>query len=61
MTHIEMLTQHLIEMFRNRAGVAPDFENEARRILKMLKVPTGEDSPFTKMNVAEIEQVERRL
>lgn len=59
MTHIEMLTQHLIEMFINRAGVAPDFESEARRILKMLNVPTGESGPYNKMREAELEQAGR--
>lgn len=59
MTKIEMLSQHLISIFRDRAGVAPDFENEARRILRMLNVPTGEDGPYNKMSAAEIEQAAR--
>jgi hypothetical protein len=44
MTNIELLAGHLSSMFRDRSGVAPDFENEARRILRLLNVPVSEDA-----------------
>lgn len=61
MNNVELLSEQLASMFRDRSGVAPDFENEARRILRMFGVPTGETGTYNNMNAAELSQAERRL
>ncbi len=59
MTNVELLAEQLASIFRDRSGVAPDFENEARRILRMFGVPTGENGTYDNMSAAELEQAAR--